>query len=89
MIMSGLIYNQEQECLFLLHLLQDGDDHVKLWSLGWVFVHAEPHQLTDVGRNTWRDGWPKTLKSHLRNGRAQKMRQTAGSNMLNKNMSNL
>lgn len=32
----------------VLHLLQDGDDHVKLGSLGWVFVHAEPHQLTDM-----------------------------------------
>lgn len=34
--------------LLVLHLLQDGNDHVKLGSLGWVFVHTEPHHLADM-----------------------------------------
>lgn len=34
--------------LLVLHLLQDGNNHVKLGSLGRVFVHAEPHHLADM-----------------------------------------
>lgn len=57
MITSGLtikknivteVYKMLQRHSLVLHLLQDGDDHVKLGSLGWVFVHAEPHQLADM-----------------------------------------
>lgn len=51
----------------VLHLLQDGDDHVKLGPLGWVFVHAEPHQFTDMRWNPRWNGWPKTFERHLSN----------------------
>lgn len=36
-------YKMLQRHSLVLHLFQDGDDHVKLGSLGRVFVHAEPH----------------------------------------------
>lgn len=42
------VYKLLRRHSLVLHLLQDGDDHVKLGSLGWVFVHAEPHELTDM-----------------------------------------
>lgn len=51
----------------VLHLLQDGHNHVKLGSFGWVFVHAEPHHLADM---RWDSRWncrPKTFQSHLSN----------------------
>lgn len=54
-----------RKLLFVLHLLQDGNDHVKLGSLGGVFVHAEPHQLTDMRRNPWRNCWPQPFQGHL------------------------
>lgn len=43
--------------LLLLHLLQDGHNHVKLWALGWVLIHADLHQLADVGGYAGWDGW--------------------------------
>lgn len=49
----------------VLHFLQDGNNHIKLGSLGWVFIHAEPHQLTDVRGNPRGNGRPKTLERHL------------------------
>lgn len=51
----------------VLHLLQDGHDHVKLGSFGWVFVHAQPHHLADMRRDSWWNCRPKTFQSHLSN----------------------
>lgn len=50
-----------QGSLFVLHLLQDGHDHVKFGPLGRIFVHADPHKFADVGRDARRDGGTQTL----------------------------
>lgn len=50
-----------QGSLFVLHLLQDGHDHVKFGSLGRIFIHADPHKFANVGRDARRDGGTQTL----------------------------
>lgn len=66
------VYRLQGRRSLVLHLVQDGDDHVKLGSLCRVFVHAEPHQLTNMRRNPWGNGWPKTFKSNLQSDKDPK-----------------
>lgn len=51
--------------LFVLHLLQDRHNHVKLGPLSRVFIHADLHELTHMRRNAWWDGRPKAFQCHL------------------------
>lgn len=60
-----LSLGKDSPALFVLHLLQDRHDHVKLGPLCGVFVHADLHELTHMGRNAWWDGRPKALQCHL------------------------
>lgn len=51
--------------LLVLHLLQDRHNHVKFGPLSRVFIHADLHELTDMGGNAWWDGRPKAFQCHL------------------------
>lgn len=58
---SGECRENSQGSLFVLHLLQDGHDHVEFWPLGRILIHADPHKFANVGRDARRDGGTQTL----------------------------
>ena len=56
----------DRDASLVLHFLQDGHNHVELGSLGRVFIHADFHELADVGWDAGRDGGAKSFQGHLK-----------------------